>query len=181
MSVGVSATQLVISCSLSPTSRSAILAERLALELEDIGDDVTLVDLRKLELPLCDDDACYRHPNVASLRERIRAADAVAVATPIYNYEVGGATRNLVALAGSAFRDKVVGFLCAAGGQRSYMSVMTLASSLMLDFRSIVVPRFVYATGAAFDGDTVEDETIAERLRELARSLHRFGTRLSEP
>lgn len=177
----MSATQLVISCSLSPTSRSAILAQRLARDLEEIGDDVTFVDLRKLELPLCDDDACYRHPNVSILRERVREADAVAVATPIYNYEVGGATRNLVALAGSAFRDKVVGFLCAAGGQRSYMSVMTLANSLMLDFRSIVVPRFVYATGGAFEDDEVKDATIAERLRELAGSLHRLGTRLREP
>jgi FMN reductase len=75
-------------------------------------------------------------------------ADDFVVATPIYNYEVGGATRNLIALGGSAFRDKVVG-VCAAGGQRPYMSVMALANSLMLDFRSVIVPRFVYATGLA--------------------------------
>jgi FMN reductase len=177
----VSASQLVVSCSLSPVSRSAVLAEQLARDIEAIGDDVAFVDLRELELPLCDDDTCYRHPNVATLRERIGRADAVAIATPIYNYEVGGATRNLIALGGSAFRDKVVGFLCAAGGQRSYMSVMTLANSLMLDFRSVIVPRFVYATGGAFEGDAVKDAAISERLRELAESLHRFGTRLREP
>lgn len=177
----MSPSQLVISCSLSPASRSAVLAEQLVRNVETIGDDVAFVDLRELELPLCDDDACYQHPNVSSVRERIRRADAVAIATPIYNYEVGGATRNLIALGGSAFRDKVVGFVCAAGGQRSYMSVMTLASSLMLDFRSVIVPRFVYATGDAFEGDAVKDAAIAERLRELAESLHRFATRLRDP
>lgn len=175
------ARQLVVSCSLSPASRSALLAERLVQEIEALDDAVELVDLRKLELPLCDDDLCYQDENVVAIRARIRAADAVAIATPIYNFEVGGATRNLIALGGRAFRDKVVGFLCAAGGQRSYMSVMTLANSLMLDFRSIIVPRFVYATGSAFDGDAVTDETLLERLRELAQSLHRFGTRLREP
>lgn len=169
---------LVISCSLSPTSRSAILAEELTSELEALGDDGELVDLRKLELPLCDDDSCHHDPNVIAIRKKIREADAVAIATPIYNYEVGGGTRNLIALGVSAFRDKVVGFVCAAGGQRSYMSVMTLANSLMLDFRSIIVPRFVYATKKAFENGKLDDETISKRLTELARELHRFAARL---
>ena len=32
----------------------------------------------------------------------------------------------------------------------SYMSVMAYANSLMLDFRCVIIPRFVYATGSAF-------------------------------
>jgi FMN reductase len=38
--------------------------------------------------------------------------------------------------------NKVVGFLCAAGGKSSYMSVMRLANSLMLDFRCLIIPHF---------------------------------------
>ena len=71
---------------------------------------------------------------------------AILLATPIYNYDVSAAAKNMVELTGSAWRDKTVGFICAAGGTSSYMSVMGLANSLMLDFRCIILPRFVYAT-----------------------------------
>ncbi len=56
----------------------------------------------------------------------------------------------MIELAGSAWEDKIVGFLCAAGGMSSYMSVMAYANSLMLDFRCVIIPRFVYATGDIF-------------------------------
>ena len=61
-----------------------------------------------------------------------------------------------IELAGRNLTDKVVGFLCASGGDRSYMSVMAVANSLMLDFRTIIVPRFVYAAGDDIpDGEEV--------------------------
>jgi len=135
--------------------------------------------LRQTELPFCDAAGCYGHPNVKRLQQAISQAATVTIATPIYNYEVGGATRNLISLTGKVWTDKIVGFLCAAGGQASYMSVMGLANSLMLDFRSIVVPRFVYATGQAFDGERVTDPAVEERIEQLAGELRRFATGLS--
>jgi FMN reductase len=173
--------QLIISCSLSPTSRSAILAGALAGAIHRIGDEAELIDLRELELPFCDADTCYAHPNVKRLQQAIAGAAAVTLAVPIYNYGVGGAARNVVALTGKVWTDKVVGFVCGAGGQSSYMSVMNIANSLMLDFRSIVVPRFVYATGKAFDQNRVTDRDLVERIEHLAGELHRFGTALARP
>jgi NAD(P)H-dependent FMN reductase len=73
----------------------------------------------------------------------VNSARAVIIATGIYNYDANAAVKNLVELTGDAWENKVVGFLCAAGGMSSYMSIMSLANSLMLDFRSIIVPRFV--------------------------------------
>ncbi len=68
------------------------------------------------------------------------------LASPIYNYDVNAALKNAIELAGRKMEDKLLGFLCTAGGgAMSYMSVMPLANSLMLDFRTIVLPRFVNA------------------------------------
>ena len=39
----------------------------------------------------------------------------IVLATPVYNYHVSAATKNLIELTGSAWEDKLVGFLCAAG------------------------------------------------------------------
>ena len=80
----------------------------------------------------------------------------------------------MIELTGKAWEDKVVGFLCAAGGMSSYMSVMAYANSLMLDFRSVIIPRFVYATGSAFDGDEPKDPKIVERIEQVASELVRF-------
>lgn len=165
---------LVISCSLSATSRSAEMASYLEESLSALGGDAELVDLRQLELPLCDDGAAYRHPDVVALTRRISAADSIALAVPIYNYDVGGAARNLLAVTGKAFTDKIVGFLGAAGGERSYTAIMGLAGSLILDFRCVVVPRYVYASRAAFPGGRPGGET-AQRLDALAADLHRFA------
>lgn len=76
-------------------------------------------------------------------------------------------------MAGDAWNEKVIGFVAAAGGDRAYMATMGLANSLMLDFRCVVVPRFVYASRAAFTGGRPENG-IAERLDALAVDLERF-------
>ncbi len=155
------------------------MAQRLSDEITSLGDEIRLIDLRKLELPFCDGDACYAHPNVQTLQAAIKEASAITIATPIYNFETGGGTRNVIALGGDAFTGKVIGFLCAAGGDNSYMAVMSLANSLMLDFRCIVVPRFVYASGADFTNGRLSEPKIEGRVTELARELHRMASALS--
>ncbi len=173
--------QLIISCSLSSKSRSAVVAKQLARDIAGHGDDVELLDLREIELPFCDAGACYAHPNVAKLKEAIGSAGAVTIAAPIYNYGVGGATRNLIALTGDVWTEKVVGFVCAAGGDGSYMAIMNLANSLMLDFRSFVIPRFVYVTGRDFNEDSTElvDADALGRVKKLAAELNRVGSALA--
>lgn len=180
MSAEVSSTprtmHLVIATSLSTTSRSTQLARRLERALAAAHQPVTLLTLRDRTLPLCDGDASQKHPEVLDLARHIRAARTVTLAVPIYNYDVGPSARNLVALAGAAFQDKIVAVLCAAGGQRSYMAALGLANSLMLDFRARIVPRFVYASARGRDRtDELLQPEIQERLDELARELVRFA------
>lgn len=170
--------QLVIACSLSTTSKSAVLAAHLVELLSALDVDTELIDLRKFPLPFCDAGECYADPNVVELSRKITDASAVTLAVPIYNYDVGGAARNLIAVTGSAWNEQVVGFVGAAGGQRSYMSLMPLANSLMLDFRSVIVPRYVYASRNSFVEGKLQDPTIEERLAALASDLKRFATGL---
>src|SRR6266576_3369311 len=66
------------------------------------------------------------------------------------------------------------GILCSAGGTSSYMAVMAYANSLMLDFRTVIIPRFVYATGDAFKGDEIIDKKVLTRIEQAADELVRF-------
>ena len=161
-----------------PDSRSRLLARRAAQLIEQRREAVEWVDLADRRLPACDGDICYSDPHVQSVAEQIRRARAVLIAAPIYNYDLSATAKNLIELTGKAWLDKVVGFLCAAGGQGSYMSVMGIANSLMLDFRSIIIPRFVYATGSAFDDDRLVDPEVETRIAALVEELIRIATAL---
>ena len=175
---------LVISASLNPESNSRALALAAAEALLGVGRNVDFLDLRDPEfagLPMCDGASAYAHPAIDGLNTRIMATEGALIAVPIYNYDVNAALKNLVELTGSSWEDKTVGFLCAAGGQASYMSIMAFANSLMLDFRCVIVPRFVYALGGAFANDAIADTKIAARVAECARATAHFAEALSRP
>jgi len=160
---------LVISSSLRTSSRSRILAEYLREYYEGQPASCAYLDLRAVNLPLCDGESAYNHPDVNQCAKLISEARVIIAATPVYNFDVCAALKNLVELTGDSWEDKVVGFLCAAGGSSSYMSVMSLANSLMLDFRCLIIPRFVYGTRHDFDEQGATDE-IKGRVARLAQA-----------
>ena len=171
---------VVFSSSLHPDSRSRILARAACASFEQNGETVEFIDLAQLQLPRCDGDTCYGDPQVQRMSQLIREANGVLIASPIYNYDVNAEAKNLVELTGQAWTEKVVGFLCAAGGTSSYMAPMGIANSLMLDFRSIIVPRFVYITGDAIEGGDAVNEDTQARVDELVSRLVTIANALQD-
>lgn len=171
---------LLISASLSPGSRSRVLVRTAEGMLKEMGVETEFVDLRDYPLPLCDGDVAYDDPNVDKLSAGISGASAVLMGVPIYNFDVNAAAKNLVELTGSAWENHVTGFLCAAGGRSSYMSVMNFANDLMLDFRTLIIPRFIYAVKSDFapgkDGSLeIGTPDIRDRVRQLAEEAVRLA------
>ena len=165
----------IISTSLNPESRSQDLAARCRDSLRERGVTVNHLDLRELDLPLAGSPGCWEHPDLAKLTTALEAATHVVFAVPIYCYDVNAAAKNVIELVGRAFTGKVIAFICAAGGQGSYMSVMGLANHLMLDFRAVIVPRFLYATKAAWSADGGLDPEIEGRLQLLYEDMARIA------
>ena len=161
---------LVISSSLRASSRSRLLAEYLREYYQERQVTCAFLDLRETELPFCDGDAAYSHPGVSKCAELISGARVIIAATPVYNFDANAALKNLIELTGDSWENKIVGFLCAAGGASSYMSLMGLANSLMLDFRCLIIPRFVYATSADFKDGKTPSEEIKARVAQLAEA-----------
>ena len=170
---------LVLSSSLHPSSRSRVLARRMESALEDAGAEVVFIDLRDHPLPICDGADSYGDPGLPGLVAAIRNADAIIAASPVYNYDVGANLKNLVELTGQNWNEKIVGFVLSAGGHGSYMSVMSFATSLMLDFHCLILPHFVYATGDAFEGDEIVNEEVGRRLVSLAEETVRIAGALA--
>jgi NAD(P)H-dependent FMN reductase len=161
---------LIVSTSLGSNPKTLILAREAERAARAAGTAVTLLDLRELPFPLCGSAESFADANVARGRALVASASAILVATPVYNYDANAVAKNFIELTGKEWENKVAGFICAAGGHASYMSIMSLANSLMLDFRCVIVPRFVYVTGTAFTDGQVTDPEIVLRIAECVRA-----------
>ncbi|AXG98863.1 NAD(P)H-dependent oxidoreductase [Deinococcus wulumuqiensis] len=179
----------VLSTSLDPESRSAWLAALTAQQLREAGHRVTHLDLRQTPLGPFDNvqgpGGCYEHPHTQTYHDAIAGADGVFLAAPVYNWGLGSGAKALIELTGSsdaerglhgAWFDKPVTFLISGGLDQGYLSHGALAFGLMVDFKCVVNPHFVYATSAHWDAPQVPGEWLRERLR---RTVER-GVDLSE-
>lgn len=171
---------LILSTSLRDQSRSRVLAEEAAARLQSAGVDFDFVDLREHPLPPCDGGACYSDPAVVEFKAKLIEADGYLIATPIYNFDANSALKNAVELTGKdVWTEKVVGFLATAGGRGSYMSLSGITLSLMFDFRTFCLPRFVYVTAEDFGDDgSLSSAEVAERLDEVTSELVRVTSAL---
>ena len=163
----ISTSVVILSCSLNPTSRSHKLGVTAAAFLSARGMPVEVVDLADYNLPMCGGVESFDHPSVKALKAVIDRAGAILVAAPVYNYDLNAAAKNAMELTGASWKEKPVGFLCAAGGQASYMSPIGFANSLMFDFRCYIVPRFVYSTRDDFTEAGEPGPQITERVEQL--------------
>ena len=132
--------------------------------------DAKFIDLQQIEFPICDGDKCFKEPIVDELKGYIQNARSILIASPIYNYDLNAVAKNLIELTGQSWEDRLVGFITAAGGKGSYMSPMSFINSLILDFRCIIIPRFVYADKTCFNDNGDINHFIKGRIEELVNS-----------
>ena len=152
----------------------------MAKYLANYLDDTEFFDLQDNPLPMCDGDECYDLPEVLTFREKVENADGIIMAIPVYNFNVSSGAKNIVELGGRMLYDKTFGFICAAGAKSSYMSVTSLANSLMIDFRCYIIPKFVYATKHDFENEKITNKEIEERIKELGKELIRVSKALGK-
>ncbi len=162
---------LIISTNLSPNSKTRLLADVAQTYFLSKNIETNIIDLAEIELPQCDGKVCYTNSTVQDVTKTITEAESLLIVSPIYNYDLNAAAKNLLELTGSGWNEKIVGFICNAGGEKSYMSVMPFANSLMLDHRCLIIPRFVYVTGSAFTNQLLTDDDIRQRIEELVSTI----------
>jgi FMN reductase len=170
----------IISSSLNQVSNSRILANEALQAAQLLAIEARVIDLRDFPLALCDGEASFSQPQVEQLTAALRGSTAFILASPIYNYDVSAALKNMIEHVGGELTDKVVGFIGAAGGQRSYMAPLQFLNSLMLDFRSLLVPRFVYAGRESFRDGTLAEEGLRERVKELVLLTYQLSQAISK-
>lgn len=164
-----------IAGSLRPGSYSHQALKVAVQRVEALGAEVEILDLRSMNLPFCDGgDAYPDHPDVEKLKQAVREADALILATPEYHGSLSGVLKNALDLMSfEELSGKITGMISVLGGQSN--------SNALNDLRTIA--RWVHAwtipeqiaIGQAWkafgeDGKLL-DESLSKRFDTFAQSL----------
>jgi NAD(P)H-dependent FMN reductase len=136
-----------------------------------------LIDLRDFDPANFDNHEIYHSEAYTVLHAKIADARGIVLASPVYNWSCCAEAKKLIEYTGStpskggragAWFDKVVTFVNAGGLPHSYMAFVSMAASLMLDFKCIINPYNVYVDSAQWaDGALSEDAR-----NRLDKSMH---------
>jgi FMN reductase len=170
---------LILSSGLANGSRSEHLARRYDEALAKHGVEVRTVSLKEYPLPPYDNGSVLAIPAYLPLHQMVSEADALVLASPVYNWGLSAELKRFVEIIGTtppddsirgAFFDKIVTFVCAAGLPHSYMAFTPLALSMMLDFKCILNPYNVYVHNRHWEDGVLGDEAV-ERIEQSAAVL----------
>ncbi|MBL9160455.1 MAG: NAD(P)H-dependent oxidoreductase [Verrucomicrobiales bacterium] len=163
----------ILNTNLAPGGKAATLAEVVAGLLGQGEHEATVYSLAEWDLPACDGITCYKHEKTIALTAELAKADALVLVSPVYNYDLNAAAKNLIELTGYSWKGKAIGLVCTAGAEKSYLSPLGFMNSLATDYRCLVSPRYVYVSRADFNPDNSlpVDGDIHRRLAFLAKEL----------
>lgn len=106
----------------------------------------------------------------------IEKVDGVIFVFPIYNYTVSSTAKAFSEVISDALENKPVGFLAAAGSNRSHLAVTDFMKSMMFEQDTLCYPKFAMITKAEIVDDKIIDEFI-ERIKEFADGFTQFVTK----
>jgi chromate reductase len=164
------------------------MALKAAIELAP--PDMTIETFDLLPIPLFNQDVldAGMPAPVADLRARIKAADALLLVTPEYNYSVSGVLKNAIDWASrppapplvgkpTAIMGATVGVL---GTSRAQYHLRQIA--VFVDMHLVNKPEVMIAQAAnKFDANgRLTDETARGLVRDLMAALHKWTNRLRE-
>ncbi|MCD2195243.1 NAD(P)H-dependent oxidoreductase [Actinomycetospora endophytica] len=169
---------LAVSGSPSSPSKTVLaldVASRRAAEHDDVH--VDLLDLREQELVFSDgrDPADYTGTTRDAI-DRVVAADALLVGTPMYRGGYTGRLKNLFdVLPNDALAGKPVGLVATGGTDHHYLALEHELKPLIGFFRAWAVPGAVYANNTHFSEGELVDDGVRARLRDLADAVVGFA------
>ena len=146
------------------------------------GAETDHVDLATLDLPLFDPDAPDAG-DAAELRERVGAADAVLLATPMYHGSVASPLKTALDYCGfDEFEGSTVGLLAVAGGAFPTAALDHLRTvARALDAWVLPHQAAVPDSHAAFADGELNDPDLRARIETLGSELVRYAGVASYP
>lgn len=143
-----------------------------------------LLDLRDYDLPFCmDGTEPDVSPGVRLLRQSVKEANGIILATPNYHGTLSGVLKNALDLMSmSEFEGKVVGLVGVSGGRMGGASTLNTLRAIGRTLHAWVIPSeaWIYNADSAFTEDgQIKDPSSEQRLREVGRKVARLTQMLA--
>lgn len=171
-----------ITGSLRDSSHTRTAMQHALRAAEAAGGTVDFLDLRTFELPVFDADADDAG-DAEALRERVRAADAILLGTPMYHGSYAAPLKNALDYCGfDEFENKTVGLLGVSGGSFPITALEHLRS-VCRALDAWVIPHQAAVPNASqriTDG-RIDDDGIADRVARLGERAVQFANIQPDP
>jgi len=168
---------MIVSSSFSAHSHSYELCRAVEAELgQRPGVELRFADLRRFELLPCHKGST---PDMEQLAEWTAEADNFVFGMGVHCYTVNDGLKMFLDTCFKEVTGKFFGIVCAAGGEKSYLSTMHLTQICMNEWRMIQLPRVVYAVTNDFHEHRVANAEVLRRVGVFAAEFHDIGSRLA--
>ncbi|MBI3531003.1 NADPH-dependent FMN reductase [Curvibacter delicatus] len=162
------------------------MALRAAQKLAPAGMEISIADIS--QIPMYNDDvrAAGEPAAVTALKAQVRAADAVLIVTPEYNFSIPGVLKNTLDWLSRPpeppFDGKTVAIMGASPGPVGTARVQYHMRQVMVFMNAFVVNKpevFISNCASKFNEQgELTDETTAKFIGELLVSLQKLKTRV---
>lgn len=174
---------VAITGSLRSESHSYQALVQAVERLKALGAEVTILDLRQMNLPLCDGGEEYPdYPDVEKLKTTVKEASGLILATPEYHGSMSGVLKNALDLMSfSELEGKVTGLISVLGGQ-SNSNALNHLRLVMRWVHAWVIPEQIsipQAWQAFTPAGKIKDEKLSQRFDQFAQSLFNSTLKLS--
>ena len=148
---------------------------------KEAGARTRLLDLSEYHLIFCDgkEDESGYPKDVFTLREEVRAAQGIILATPEYHGGYSGVLKNALDLMGfEEFEGKMLGLVGVSGGGMGAFGAMNNLRAVGRALHAWVIPEQASIPEAykVFDeSGTLKDSALEKRLKEVGRQVARFA------
>ena len=148
---------------------------------EEAGAHTQIIDLREYQLVLCDggDNESAYPKDISKLREQVRAAQGIILATPEYHGSYSGVLKNALDLMGfDEFEGKMLGLVGVSGGRMGAFGAMHSLRDVGRALHAWVIPEQAGVPQAheVFDENgNCKDEATEKRLKEVGHQVARFA------
>jgi FMN reductase len=166
---------VIISSSLSKNSKSFILGNEVNQKLKDLGFRSEVIDARSISL-----NAYHltQSKELDDLSDKISKADNLIIAMGVHNFSINDSLKIILDTCFKDVEGKFFGILCAAGGEKSYLSTMHLTQICMNEWRMIQLPRIIYATKKDFENNKLTSKNIKERIDVFCNEFIEIGQKI---
>ncbi len=113
--------------------------------------------------------------------EKIMAADAYILGTPIFQASIPGTLKNLLdLLPNTVFKGKVIGMLATGGTAKHYLVLEQQLKPILTYMCAMLVPKYVFLEEKCFHNKEIIDDDVLLRLSGLANDTVHMATALQE-